>query len=335
MYDGPNQSVDLDAAPNQLIDPSAGPNQSVDPSAVPNQSIDPDAGPPNMVTVKKSDGPGKLVYLGLSDVSRPAESAALADDPNAVIVPPASTDPEMKNKIMSTDGKTKLDLTKEEDVQKFLSETGVDKRKVDENGKPLETQEEAAKRMENMQDLFLGSKNKDGVRQADGIDPAARAQTANFVQTLQSVEQGDMNMDRLVISGHNATGDKFYNEAGAQGGVSYKQMNELMSQFPQAQGGVQDLMMSACHTLDGAYGTAGGAAYRKMFPNLESAWGYNGQSPGSVGKSSHTSATAVKKFAEASEGNDPEMIKQAAKEEGARATTVTYPPRLDVAVKRE
>jgi hypothetical protein len=33
----------------------------------------------------------------------------------------------------------------------------------------------------------------------------------------------------------------------------------------------------------------------------------------------------VKKFMEASEGNDPERIKQAAKEEGARAKTVTYP----------
>ena len=84
--------------------------------------------------------------------------------------------------------------------------------------------------------------------------------------------------------------------------------------------------MSACHTLDGTYSSAGGAAYRKMFPNLESAWGYNEQSPGSVGKSPHTLATEVKKFAEASEGNDPDMIKQAAKEEGVGVTTVTYPP---------
>jgi hypothetical protein len=51
---------------------------------------------------------------------------------------------------------------------------------------------------------------------------------------------------------------------------------------------------------------------------LESAWGYEGQSPGPVGPSPHTSASAVKKFMEASEGNDPERIKQAAKEEGTR-----------------
>ncbi len=278
----------------------------------------------NTVRVRKpADGPESVVYLGMNDASREAEKHAFDGNPNATVVTGAGKDAKMQGKTMSTDGKTVLDLSKEDDVRRFLMETGVGKTKVGEDGNPLESKADADKRLAALEDVFLGAKGKDGKR-SGGIDKGARDEIAGFVQVLQQVEQGDKRMDQLILSGH-STGSWVYSEGYDRPGVTFEALTGLMSQFPQAQGGVKDLMLSACHTLEKSeWGdTRDGAQYTKMLPNLEDVWGYNGRAP-APGLDPRSSVNAIKNFVTAAPGNDPAKIAEAAKRSGANATSLAY-----------
>jgi hypothetical protein len=265
---------------------------------------------------KKKDGPESVVYLGINDASREKEKKVFDGMDNATVITGAGTDPKMQGKVMGADGKTVLDLGNEGDLTRYLKETGVGGVRTGPDGKPIETEKDAAARMSSMTDLFLGAKGEDGKR-AGGLDPGVRDEMAGFVKTLQNVEQGDATMDRLIMSGH-STGEWVYSEAEGNPGVTFDQMSTLMGQFPKAQAGVQDFMLSACHTLEKSeYGdTRSGEQYQKMFPNVKDVWGYNGVSPSyKQGSASH-----IKNFIEASEGDDVDKLKAAAKKSGQNAT---------------
>lgn len=264
--------------------------------------------------------PETVVYLGINDSSREKEKEAFKDNPNATIVTGAGTDKSMQGKVMAADGKTKLDLGNEGDLQRYLSETGISGVRKDKDGKPMETPEEAEARMASLTNLFLGEKNKDGAREG-GLNAGVRDEMAGFLKVLQNVEQGDGHMDRLVMSGH-STGDWVYSEAPDNPGVTFEQMKTLMGQFPKAQGGVQDLMLSACHTLEKSQwgDTRDGKQYKDIFPNLETAWGYNGVSPNwQQGSVQH-----IRNWLKASDGDDPAAVAAAAKKSGANATAKMY-----------
>ena len=79
-------------------------------------------------------------------------------------------------------------------------------------------------------------------------------------------------------------------------------------------------MLSACHTLEKSAGTNGGEQYKKIFPKLETAWGYNGFSP----SYKQGSGTHVKNFLDASAGSDPAKVAEAAKKSKQNATVKRY-----------
>jgi hypothetical protein len=269
---------------------------------------------------RRPGDPESVVYLGINDASREKEKGAFKGVPNATLINGAGTDQSMQGKTMSADGETALDLGKEEDLRQFLREAGVGNMRLGEDGAPLEKPEEALARMSALEELFLGKKNDAGTREG-GLNPGVRDEMAGFVQHLQKVETGQATMDRVVMSGH-STGNWVYSEAEGNPGVTFAQMGSLMQQFPQAQAGVQDFMLSACHTLEsfGSLDTRDGAQYRDIFPNLTNTWGYNGYSP----NYNQGSVQHIRNWLQASQGDDPAKVAQAAKRSGQNATAAIY-----------
>jgi hypothetical protein len=246
-----------------------------------------------------------VVYLGINSQSREAEKQVFAGEPGATTVTGSGTNAAMQGKIMAADGKTALDLAKEVDLQRFLKESGTGAIRTDTDGNPLETPEQAKARLDQLEALFLGTKGATGAR-TGGLDPRMRDEMAQFVQVLQKVEQGDLGMDRLVMSGHHRSSEKRLYSEGTREGVSFQQLQTLMEQFPEARAGVDDLMLSACNTLNSS---AAEKQYKDIFPDLDTVWGYRyTQSPGvAQGSQDH-----IKAFLEASQGSDPERVRQAA-----------------------
>jgi hypothetical protein len=280
--------------------------------AEPNVAPEPERGGKN--------GEESVVYLGLNAASREAESKVFKGMDNATVINGSGKDDSMDGKVMSSDGKTVLDLSNEAHLQKYLSEVGVGNVRTDEQGHATESKEDAAQRMQTMQNLFLGTPDEKGARQG-GLPEGIRDEMAGFVKVLQGVETGERTMDRLVMSGH-STGEWVYGEQEGNPGVTFAQMAQLMGQFPKAQGGVEDLMLSACHTLEKQpdRDTRGGEQYQEMLPNVESVWGYNGFSPSwKQGSVQH-----VKNWLKASQTDDLDLLKKNAKQTGQNATVKTY-----------
>lgn len=277
----------------------------------------PQAKPPSQtVQFEKKPTPPResVVYLGINDASRETEKKVFNGMSNATVITGSGTDKAMQGKAYSKtpgpDGQpVVLDLSKEADLEQYLTESGVGNQRKGADGNASETEEDAKARMESMKDLFLGAKGEDGTRQG-GISAGARDEMVQFVDVLQKVEAGEMTMDRLVMSGH-STGDWVYSEAEGNPGVTFEQMKTLMDLYPKAQGGVQDFMLSACHTLEKSQwgDTRKGEQYKEMFPELQSVWGYNGTSP----SWKQNSSGHIRAWMDATEGNDLEKIKSTAR----------------------
>ena len=266
------------------------------------------------------NGAESVVYLGLNAASREAESKVFKGMENATVLNGSGQNQKMDGKTMAADGETVLDLSKEEDLRRYLDEVGIGQVRLGENGRPSESRDDAAARTEAMVDLFLGARGEQGVRRG-GIPEGSRDEMAGFVDVLQGVESGERTMDRLVMSGH-STGEWVYGEQEGNPGVTFAQMAQLMGQFPKAQAGVEDFMLSACHTLEKQphLDNRSGEQYQDIFPNVESVWGYNGFSPSwKQGSVQH-----VKKWLEASQTDDLDLLKKSAKQTGQNATVKTF-----------
>jgi hypothetical protein len=260
-----------------------------------------------------------VVYLGLNDESREGEAKTFEKMKHATVVEGNGPESEMQGKRMSKDGKTVLDLSKDEDVTRFLRESGVAALRTDADGNPLETPEQAQQRLQAMQEFFVGKEDENGVRRG-GLPGDVRDEMAGFVNVLQSVEQGETRMDRLVISGH-SFGDSVFSGV-SDNNVEFSQFQTLMEQFPQARGGVEDLMLSACHTLEKYDGVdrRDGAQYKNIFPELSTVWGYNGFSP----TYEQGSPRHIRAWEQASASNNPQDVRNAARGVGGAATGKTF-----------
>lgn len=267
-----------------------------------------------MTTHKKTNKNESVVYLGLNRDSRNQEAEVFKHEKNATILTGSGDDDDMQGKVASQDPKKgPIDLSQPAGVMQFLTETGVGNIRQDAKGKPIETEKEAQARIQHLAKLFGGYTDEQG-QQHSGLEVSLRDEMAGFVQTLQKVQQGQQTMDRLVISGH-SYGDRVF---GPDGEVTFKQLGSLMSQFPKAQGGVQDLMLSACHTLEKGYKTQDGEQFKRMLPNVQSVWGYNGFSPTlAQGSPAH-----IRDWLGASQGNSPEKLKAAAKKHSGQSAKV-------------
>jgi hypothetical protein len=255
-----------------------------------------------------------VVYLGLNRESRKQEAEVFKNKKNATILTGSGDDETMQGKVPSQDPtKGPIDLRQPEGVIQFLTETGVGNIRQDAKGESIETEKEAQARIQHLAKIFVGYTDDQG-QQHPGLDVNMRDEMAGLVQTLQNVQQGKQTMDRLVISGH-STGSRVF---GPDGGVSFQQFGSLMSEFPKAQGGVQDLMLSACHTLEKQANTQGGEQYKQMLPNVQSVWGYNGKSP----RLDQGSPAHMRDWLGASQGNNPEKLKAAAKKHSGQSAKV-------------
>ncbi len=249
--------------------------------------------------------PESVVYLGMNDASRETERRMFGKD--ATIITGSGTDKAMQGKttIKDADGKdVVLDLSKEEDLRRTFTSIGVHQQREGEQAG------EGQKRLARLMTLFTGVVQPDGTKL--DIDVGARDEMVQLVKVLQAVQNGEMTMDRLVMSGH-SNGTFLYSEAEDDPGIHFEQLRQIVKLFPEAQNGVEDVMLSACHTLEnfGGVDNTSGERFKKMFPNLKTAWGYDGKSPDFRGGS----ARHIQKWLQSSAGDDASKVTEAAQTE--------------------
>lgn len=109
-------------------------------------------------------------------------------------------------------------------------------------------------------------------------DPHLREQLADVMRWMNQAEKGEIILDRLVLSGH-SDGVKLWGESeeadASKPGVMIieRDLGMLGTIFPKAVGQVQDIMFSACFSINAV------EIVKRIFPKLESVWSYGGYSP--------------------------------------------------------
>jgi hypothetical protein len=109
-------------------------------------------------------------------------------------------------------------------------------------------------------------------------DPPLREQLADVMRWMHRAEKGEIVVERLVLSGHSngvaLWGDSERGIKGSPGKMLIERdLGNLARAFPKAAGGVEDIMFSACFSLNAV------EIVKKTFPNLKSVWSYGGWSP--------------------------------------------------------
>jgi hypothetical protein len=115
-------------------------------------------------------------------------------------------------------------------------------------------------------------------------DPHLRDQLADLMRWFNSAERGQIDLERLVLSGH-SNGVELWGEAeaGAESKpgtmVVGRDLASLAAVFPKATAQVEDIMFSACFSINAV------ELVIKIFPNLRTCWSYSGFSPDVAGGS--------------------------------------------------
>jgi hypothetical protein len=109
-------------------------------------------------------------------------------------------------------------------------------------------------------------------------DPPLRDQLADLMRWMHRAELGQIVLERLVMSGHSngvaLWGDSAPGMKGSPGKMLIERdLGNLARAFPKAAGQVEDIMFSACFSLNAV------EIVRRAFPNLKSVWSYGGWSP--------------------------------------------------------
>lgn len=121
-------------------------------------------------------------------------------------------------------------------------------------------------------------------------DPHLREQLADLMRWFNRAEKGEIVLDRLVLSGH-SNGVELWGEAAAADEskpgtmVVDRDLQTLTEAFPGAAGQVEDVMFSACFSINAV------ELVIRMFPNLKSCWAYSSFSPDIAGGSGAHIAT--------------------------------------------
>jgi len=125
-----------------------------------------------------------------------------------------------------------------------------------------------------------------------------REQLAEIMRWFNKAERGDIILDRLVLSGH-SNGVELWGESQrgreSQPGTMLidRDMSGIAAVFPKAAAQVEDIMFSACFSINAV------ELVIKVFPNLKTAWSYSSFSPDVKGGS----AEHVAAFTRATEGS--------------------------------
>ncbi|MDA1062656.1 MAG: hypothetical protein O2895_07105, partial [Chloroflexi bacterium] len=118
----------------------------------------------------------------------------------------------------------------------------------------------------------------------EAAEPNAREQVGALMQMFQGAESGRYTLERLVMSGH-SNGIELWGEAEGENKpgkiLLARELENLTRLFPTAAGQVEDIMFSACFSANAI------VLVQRVFPNLQTAWGYAEFSPsvasGSIG----------------------------------------------------
>lgn len=115
-------------------------------------------------------------------------------------------------------------------------------------------------------------------------DPHIRDQLADLMRWFASAERGEIELERLVLSGH-SNGVELWGEAEANAEskpgtmVVERDLATLAAVFPTATAQVQDIMFSACFSINAV------ELVIRIFPNLRTCWSYSKFSPDIAGGS--------------------------------------------------
>jgi hypothetical protein len=100
-----------------------------------------------------------------------------------------------------------------------------------------------------------------------------REQIADMMLMFRAAEIGQYRLERLVLSGHHAGSVMWGDSDLSEGFVVSKELPNLAAAFPGAAAQVQDVMFSACNSVNEI------EACKQSFPRLQSIWVYEGYSP--------------------------------------------------------
>jgi hypothetical protein len=128
--------------------------------------------------------------------------------------------------------------------------------------------------------------------------PHIREQLADIMRWFNKAENGEIILDRLVLSGH-SNGVELWGESQrgneSQPGTMLigRDLSGIAEVFPKAASQVEDIMFSACFSINAV------ELVVKVFPNLKTAWSYSSFSP----SIEQGSAEHVADFTRATEGS--------------------------------
>jgi hypothetical protein len=121
-------------------------------------------------------------------------------------------------------------------------------------------------------------------------DPHLREQLADMMRWFNRAEIGEVDLERLVLSGH-SNGVELWGDAPADAKskpgtmLVERDLGSLVKAFPTAAGQVQDIMFSACFSINAVQ------LVIDLFPNLQTCWSYTSYSPDIAGGSGQHMAT--------------------------------------------
>lgn len=143
-----------------------------------------------------------------------------------------------------------------------------------------------------------GDRYQKAIDALTACDPVARDTLGELMRWMNQAEQGQISLDRLVLSGH-SNGFQFWGDSARRNAPQHpgtlileRDLGNVTSVFPGAAGQVRSIMFSACETV-GAVETV-----VRLFPNLDSVWAYAGFSP-DIGQGS---TAHIQTWARATEG---------------------------------
>jgi hypothetical protein len=143
-----------------------------------------------------------------------------------------------------------------------------------------------------------GDRYQKAIDALTACDPVARDTLGELMRWMNQAEQGQISLDRLVLSGH-SNGFQFWGDSERRNAPQHpgtlvleRDLRNVTSAFPGAAGQVRSIMFSACETV-GAVETV-----IRLFPKLDSVWAYAGFSP-DIGQGS---TAHIQTWARATEG---------------------------------
>lgn len=106
--------------------------------------------------------------------------------------------------------------------------------------------------------------------------PSFRDQMVGMLKVFQGAQQGNFQLERMVLSGHSVGSEMWGDLADEHEPGNFdiaKDLSNVQRAFPAAASQVQDVMLSACWTVTVV------PILMQIFPNVRTIWAYKGSSP--------------------------------------------------------